>query len=89
MTVTIRGAGVAGAPTTVTSETGAYRFPLLPPGNYDLSDTLQGFATLRREDIHVSVGASVELNITLTVSGLAETLTVTGEAPVVTVASQR
>ena len=25
--VTIRGAGVAGAPTVVTSETGAYRFP--------------------------------------------------------------
>jgi hypothetical protein len=47
-TVTIRGAGVAGAPTTVTSETGSYRFPVLPPGTYDLEYTLSGFGTLRR-----------------------------------------
>lgn len=35
VTVTLRGAAVAGTPTTVTSETGVYRFPVLPPGTYD------------------------------------------------------
>jgi len=31
-TVTLRGAGVAGTPAVVSSETGTYRFPVLPSG---------------------------------------------------------
>src|SRR5438552_11148120 len=87
VTVTLRGAGVAGAPTVVTSETGAYRFPALPPGDYTIEYTLQGFATLRRENIPVGVGAVIELNVPLKVSTLSETVTVTGESPVVNLAS--
>ena len=37
VTVTLKGAGVAGTPTTVTREAGTYRFPSLPPGEYNLS----------------------------------------------------
>jgi hypothetical protein len=87
VTVTLRGAGVAGAPTVVTSETGAYRFPALPPGDYSLEYSLQGFTTLRRDGIPVGVGAVVELKISLKVSAVSETVTVTGEAPVVNLAS--
>lgn len=83
VTVTIRGSGVPGAPTVVTSETGAYRFPALPPANYAVEYTLQGFTTLRRENIPVAVGAVVELNASLKVSSLSETVTVTGDSPVV------
>jgi carboxypeptidase family protein/TonB-dependent receptor-like protein len=85
--VTIRGAGVAGAPTVVTSETGAYRFPVLPPGNYDVEYALQGFGSLRHQSIPVAVGGVVELDVSLKVSALAETVTVTGESPVVNAAS--
>src|SRR5213593_1206263 len=70
--VTLRGAGVAGAPTAVTSETGVYRFPVLPPGTYDLEYVLQGFTTLRREVIPVAVGSTVELDVTLKVSTVSE-----------------
>lgn len=87
VTVTIRGEGVPGTPTVVTSETGAYRFPALPPGSYTIEYALQGFSTLRREGIPVGVGAVIELNVQLKVSTLAETVTVTGESPVVNVAS--
>ena len=87
VTVTIRGAAVAGAPTVVTSETGAYRFPALPPGDYNLEYSLQGFGTLRRENIPVGVGAVIELKVVLKVSALSETVTVTGESPVVNLAS--
>jgi hypothetical protein len=87
VTVTIRGAGVAGAPTVVTSEVGTYRFPALPPGEYSVEYTLQGFGTLRREGIPVGVGAVIELKVVLKVSTLSETVTVTGESPVVNVAS--
>ena len=87
VTVTIRGAGVAGAPTVVTSDTGAYRFPALSPGDYNLEFTLQGFGTLRRESIPVGVGAVVELKVSLKVSALSETVTVTGDSPVVNLAT--
>lgn len=86
-TVTLRGAGVAGAPTVVTSETGVYRFPVLPPGTYDVEFSLPGFGTLKREGIPVGVGATVELDAVLKVSTLEETVTVTGESPVVSVST--
>jgi hypothetical protein len=87
VTVTVRGTGVAGSPSVVSSETGAYRFPALPPGDYNVEYTLQGFGTLRREAIPVGVGAVVELNVVLKVSALSETVTVTGESPVINLAS--
>lgn len=83
VTVTIRGLGVAGAPSTVTSAEGSYRFPVLPPGAYELEYALAGFGTLRREGIPVGVGQTVELNVVLKVSVLEETITVTGDAPVI------
>src|ERR671935_477746 len=81
VTVTLRGAGVAGTPTAVTSETGTYRFPLLPPGTYDLEYTLPGFTTLKREAIPVDVGAVVELEASMKVGAIEEAVTVTGESP--------
>src|SRR6476469_10767762 len=63
VTVTLRGAGVAGAPTAVTSESGVYRFPVLPPGTYEVEYLLSGFATVKREAIPVAVGNTVELDI--------------------------
>lgn len=87
VTVTIRGAGVAGAPSVVTSEIGTYRFPALPPGDYSVEYVMQGFATLRRDSIPVGVGAVVELKVSLKVSTLSETVTVTGDSPIVNLAS--
>ena len=89
VTVTLRGAGVAGAPTAVTSENGLYRFPVLPPGLYDLDFALQGFTTVRREGVQVAVGSTVELDVPLAVGALEETVTVTGESPVVSVSTSQ
>jgi hypothetical protein len=85
VTVTIRGAGVAGAPTVVSSEAGTYRFPALTPGVYELEFTLEGFTTLKRSEIPVAIGQSVEINVALGVGQLAELVTVVGSAPVVNV----
>src|SRR5438034_8196860 len=74
VTVTLRGAGVAGAPTVVTSETGTYRFPVLPPGTYDLEYTLAGFSTLKREAIPIDVGSVIELDVTLKVGTLEQAI---------------
>jgi hypothetical protein len=83
VTVTLRGAAVAGAPVTVTSDTGTYRFPVLPPGTYDIEYSLSGFNTLKRVGILVGVGSIVEMDATLKVGGVSETITVAGETPVV------
>ena len=83
VTVSLKSDAVPGSPTTVTSETGVYRFQTLPPGNYELSFTLSGFATVNRTQIPVGVGGRVEINVQLKVSTLEETITVTGESPVV------
>ena len=84
VTVTLRGPGVAGAPVSVTTESGTYRFAVLPPGTYELDYVLSGFTTLKHTGVMVSVGAIVELNAALSVGGVSETITVASEAPVVT-----
>jgi hypothetical protein len=68
-----------------TSETGAYRFPVLPAGVYALEFTLEGFGTAKYDALRVAVGQTVDLNVTMKINALNETLTVTGAAPVVNV----
>ena len=87
VTVTLQGAQVAGQPTTVTGTDGAYRFPTVPPGEYTLTFTLQGFSTVKQERIPVPLGTTVEIGAQMKVSSLQETVTVVGETPVVNVAS--
>ena len=87
VTVTLTGPNVAGQPTTVTGSDGAYRFPTVPPGEYTITFTLQGFSTVKQERIPVPLGATVEINGQMKVSTLQETVTVIGESPVVNTAS--
>ena len=88
VTVTLRGAGVAGAPTVVTSETGVYRFPVLPPGTYERRiRARRASARSSATAIPVAVGAVVELDVTLKVGALEESVTVSGASPVVDLAS--
>ncbi|MGC4082510.1 MAG: TonB-dependent receptor [Vicinamibacterales bacterium] len=85
VTVTLRGEAMPNAQPVVTSETGLYRFPVLPAGSYDVEFTLEGFGTAKYEAVRVAVGQTIDLNVTMKVSALNETLTVTGVAPVVNV----
>ena len=83
VTVTVTGANIAAMQTYVTGAQGSYRFPTLPPGSYDVTFVLDGFATLSRQQIVVSVGGIVALNAALPISQVSETVTVIGETPVV------
>jgi hypothetical protein len=83
VTVTIRGRAVPGAPTTVSSESGVYRFPSLPPGIYDVTAELAGFATKTQTGVTVQLGGTAELNIQMGLSTQSETVTVVAESPVV------
>lgn len=89
VTVTISAPQMQGTQTAVTNAEGNYRFPGIPPGTYSVRYELPGFGTVVREGIRVSLGFTATLNVTMSVSGLQETVTVTGESPVVDVSSTK
>ncbi len=75
--------GVDATRTTTSTETGEFRFYNLPPGPYNLTLSLQGFAMLVRENVIVEVGKNVDLPITMKVAGITETISVTEASPTV------
>ena len=89
VTVTATSPSALGAQTAVTSETGNYRFPALPPGVYTVTYELAGFNTVRREGIQLALGFTATLNIELALATLQETVTVTGESPVIDTTATR
>ncbi len=63
--------------TLVTEADGRFVFLQLPPGNYRVTFSLQGFARMVQENVPLTVGQAVTLPIAMKVSGVAETVTVT------------
>ncbi|HXU31289.1 MAG TPA: carboxypeptidase regulatory-like domain-containing protein, partial [Thermoanaerobaculia bacterium] len=78
---------IGGARTTITDSEGRYRFPEISPGLYTVNVSLQGFQSVRREGVTLSLGSSTELPIKLGIQALEETLVVVGEAPTIDVQS--
>ena len=89
VTVTATSPSALGAQTAVTSETGNYRFPAVPPGTYTVSYELAGFNTLKREGMQITLGFTANLNVELTLATLQETVTVTGSSPIIDTTSTR
>ena len=73
----------AGPVVVVTNERGEYRLAALPPGTYELWIELPGFQTYVEQDVLLTIGRTIERNVTLPLATVAETVTVTGESPVV------
>ena len=72
---------------TVTGPDGTYLVPALVPGPYRITAALQGFRRLMQEDIVLRIGTTLQLDLTLQVGALEESLTVTAEAPQVDITS--
>lgn len=68
---------------TITKERGHFRFPALPPGEYKVVFKLEGFRTLVREGIRVTVGVTTTLDVILEQATIEESIIVTGQAPTV------
>jgi hypothetical protein len=71
----------------VTNGEGLFSIPLLPPGLYDVTAELSGFATYRQTGVRATVGAAVTLNPTMTVAGVQEVITVEAASPLVETSS--
>ncbi|HOI44176.1 MAG TPA: carboxypeptidase regulatory-like domain-containing protein [Candidatus Aminicenantes bacterium] len=72
-----------GVQTYVTTESGAFRFPALPPGEYKLVFEGSGFKPISRENIIVRVGMVVSIDIALEQTVLERELTITAPSPTV------
>jgi len=75
--------------TAVSDENGLYRLSSLPPGRYNISTDLAGFASSAVNDVELLVGQRATINFTLSVASLNENVTVTGEAPLIDVTTAR
>jgi hypothetical protein len=69
--------------TAVTGTDGLYTIPLLPPGDYTVKATLQGFRVSQRDGVRVTVTETSRISFQLEVGQLSETITVTAEATLV------
>jgi hypothetical protein len=71
--------------TATTDEEGQYKIMDLRPGVYAVTFSLSGFNTTRRENIELTTGSTVKIDMDMRIGALAETITVSGGAPVVDV----
>lgn len=69
----------------VTDPDGLYRLVNLPPGTYTVAAELSGFTIFRREDVLLRAGSTFQLDVTMTIGSVQETVTVKGESPMLEV----
>jgi hypothetical protein len=69
--------------TATTDDDGTYQFSGIPPGRYELTANVQGFARIVSSDITLTVGQQAELDLPLQPAGAGEQVTVTAGAELV------
>jgi len=62
---------------------GVYQFLEVPPATYTLTISVQGFATLKRDNVTLQVSQPATLDIEMQVKGTVEVVEVTSETPLV------
>jgi len=86
----LNGTSIPRERTYVTTASGLFRFPFLPPGNdYTLTLEMTGFKTVFRKGLKVHVGKTTSLSIVMELGELEEEVTVVGFSPVVDIKSSK
>src|SRR5207245_774816 len=81
VTVTARNTQTQQTVTTATDGTGFYTFPNLLPGRYDILAELQGFKTIRRENVQLDATANLTLDLAMPTGIVSEEVLVTARSP--------
>jgi carboxypeptidase family protein/TonB-dependent receptor-like protein len=79
-TVTATNVATNVSSTTVTNADGRYNLPYLTPGRYRVTAELSGFKKLVRDGIEVRIGDRLDLDLTMELGEVEETVTVTAQA---------
>jgi carboxypeptidase family protein/TonB-dependent receptor-like protein len=66
---------------TTSNETGIYTLPFLPVGRYQITISANGLKTVVRNGVELRVGDRIQLNFSMEVGAVTETVTVTSQAP--------
>ncbi|HMJ82871.1 MAG TPA: carboxypeptidase regulatory-like domain-containing protein, partial [Vicinamibacterales bacterium] len=82
VTISLKSPEALGDFTAVTDGNGVYRVTNLPPATYDIRAELTGFQSVVRK-APVRLNAVTEVDFTLSVGAVSETVTVTAESPIV------
>ncbi len=82
-TITVTSLATGQIRTVVTSTDGRYQLPGLQPATYSVGSELAGFASIVRSPVTVNIGAAVDVNFTMRLATVQETVTVTGDAPLI------
>lgn len=88
-TVEITGPTLIGKKGVKTDSSGEYLITGLPPGEYTLTVTAQGFRTYKRSGIELSAGRQPSVDVKLEVGAMTEVVEVTSAAPLVDVTQSK
>jgi outer membrane receptor protein involved in Fe transport len=83
VTLELEGPAMMGTRSAVTSARGSYVFLNVPVGKYKLTATLANFKTAVQENIDISAGSSIVVDLQMEVGAIEETVTVTAAGPIV------
>ena len=83
VTVTCTSPAQMGVQSVQTNDRGKYRYPFLVPGVYQLTYSRNGFTTLIRQDIVVSVDFAAEVNVELAIAAVVDAIVVRGDSPLI------
>src|SRR5258708_27824389 len=75
--ITLTNTGTGVAQTAVSNEAGVFRFPSLPPGNFQISAAKDGFSSFVQENITLEAAQTLTAPIVLKVGTVQNTVTVT------------
>jgi hypothetical protein len=78
---------IGGAKSQVSDAKGGFRFPEIAPGMYTITVVMPGYKTLKRTDVRLPIGMTLDLHLDLTPFAGEETVTVTGEPPIIDITS--
>jgi hypothetical protein len=83
VSVTIRNEGTNIGRTVLTSASGDYSAPLLPPGSYEVSADVAGFNKAVFRNVQLQVNQTVRMDFALTLSSVQQEVSVTAAAPLI------
>ena len=72
---------------SLSSPEGLFEVPLLPPGRYEVSISVKGFAPFKQTGIVVQLAKASKLEITLSVSAIEQSVSVEADASILTTSS--
>ncbi len=85
VTVTAKSPDMIQPASGITDGTGYYRLINLPPGEYAITAELAGFSTFVRDGILLRAAVNFQVDITMKLGTLSETITVSGDSPMLEV----